>query len=138
MKRSRPTIYRVKHWVDAGKTVQEWAKNQQDQRCKRGRHCVCLTRENLTRVKRLLVQGYNPDVIAHTHHIGCSARSLYRLVARGVVPVALLPWKGKRRENHVCKKRGQIKGAVSIHERLIVFPQFYSQFGLMWFGFCSW
>ena len=106
--RSRPTIYRIKHWIDTGKTLHEWALRQQELRRKRGRYRLRLSNQKIRLVKRLLGEDYNPDVIAHTYQVGCSGRTLYRMVSRGVISVALLPWKGKRRSNHACQKRGRI------------------------------
>ena len=127
--RSRPTIYRVKHWIESGKNMTDWYEHTRITRSRRGRHRVTLSDECMRLVKQLLVYGYSPDVIAHTQNIGCSARTLYRLAEKGVLSLTLLPWKGKRRKNHTSEKRGRLKGAVSIHERSHVFPHYRSEFG---------
>ena len=127
--RSRPTIYRVKHWIDAGKSISDWAQHCHDMRHHRGRHSIHLSEDCVLRIKQFLSYGYSPDVIAHTQNIGCSTRSLYRLAQRGTLSITLLPWKGKRRSNHHSEKRGRLTGAVSIHERQQIFPHYASTFG---------
>ena len=127
--RSRPTIYRVKHWLDSDKNLPDWYEHTRITRSRRGRHQVRLSDECMCLVKQLLVYGYSPDVIAHTQNVGCSARTLYRLAEKGVLSLTLLPWKGKRRKNHTSETRGRIRGAVSIHERDNTFPYFNSEFG---------
>ncbi len=127
--RSRPTIYRVKHWIDTGKSISDWSHHCHDMRHHRGRHRIQLSDTCLHHIKQFLSYGYSPDVIAHTQNIGCSTRSIYRLAQCGILSVPLLPWKGKRRKNHHSEKRGRLTGAVSIHERKHVFPDYASTFG---------
>lgn len=97
LKRSRQTIYNVCVYFKDGHTALEYYQNYKKKWAKCRRHSIILPAEQVSYIRKKVVQGWSIDVIIGraVFPIGCSVRTLYRMFKTGIFDCSDLPMKGK-------------------------------------------
>lgn len=131
LKRSRQTIYNVYEAMDNGLSALDYYKKYKQNKKKCGRRPISLPESETEYIQKMVVQGWNPDVIIGRGEIpiSCSVRTLYHMFSRGVFNKKSLPMKGKRKPNGHKEKRGKQTFKRSIRDCKQEHIEFDTEFG---------
>ncbi|WP_438835258.1 IS30 family transposase [Streptococcus pluranimalium] len=129
--RSKQTIYKVIHYLEAGHTAYGCYEHYKANKKRSGRRKTQLANSVKVFIQNYLERDWSLDVIKGTYpdKIPCSMRTLYRLVDCGIFNKEDLPWKSKRKPNGKKETRGKQSFRRDIRERAKLFPDFDSEFG---------
>ncbi len=107
--RSKQTIYKVIHYLEAGHTAYEYYEQYKTNKKCCGRRQTQLTQSEQDFFQGHLELNWSLAVVKGTYpdKIPCSMRTVYRLADRGIFKKDDLPCKGKRKPNGKAEKHGK-------------------------------
>ncbi len=129
--RSKQTIYKVIHYLEAGHTAYEYYEQYKTNKKCCGRRQTQLTQSEQDFFQAHLELNWSLAVVKGTYpdKIPCSMRTVYCLADRGIFKKDDLPCKGKRKLNGKAEKRGKQDFRRDIRDRSEIYPKFEREFG---------